>query len=345
MFWYYAESEYAVSVICAILGLVCGTTYLPIALLFAYISYTGIWAMYTTFVNLYPALHRNLAYAFLFIPSTFVWGSGVFKDTVCMFGLGWMTHTVFRIFRNKDFSSKNIILLVISFYLIALTKLYILMAFIPALSLWLMLSYSKRIPIPAVRWLMNLSFIFITILSFTYFTQYFAKELNKYSLEKIAKTAEVTRSWTAQESGDEGSRYDIGQIDGTLSGMLSMLPNGIIVSLFRPFPWEVRKVIIGLSAIEALFFLLITIKVFVFSRSKAYKRLFTDPNILFCFIFSIIFAFAVGVSSGNFGALSRYKIPCLPFYGAMLAILYTVKTQHDKNKIESYHKRKNHSLI
>jgi hypothetical protein len=43
--------------------------------------------------------------------------------------------------------------------------------------------------------------------------------------------------------------------------------------------------------------------------------------VVFSLIFSLIFAFAVGASSGNFGALSRYKIPCLPFYGAVLAIL------------------------
>jgi hypothetical protein len=46
-----------------------------------------------------------------------------------------------------------------------------------------------------------------------------------------------------------------------------------------------------------------------------------DPNIIFCLIFSLIFAFAVGISSYNFGALSRYKIPCLPFYAAFLFIL------------------------
>jgi hypothetical protein len=46
-----------------------------------------------------------------------------------------------------------------------------------------------------------------------------------------------------------------------------------------------------------------------------------DPNLTFCLVFSIIFAFAVGISSYNFGALSRYKIPCLPFYAAALVIL------------------------
>jgi len=30
----------------------------------------------------------------------------------------------------------------------------------------------------------------------------------------------------------------------------------------------------------------------------------------------------VGISSFNFGALSRYKIPCLPFYALALILIY-----------------------
>ena len=37
---------------------------------------------------------------------------------------------------------------------------------------------------------------------------------------------------------------------------------------------------------------------------------------------SFVFAIAVGISSANFGALSRYKIPCMPFYLVMLMLLY-----------------------
>jgi hypothetical protein len=47
-----------------------------------------------------------------------------------------------------------------------------------------------------------------------------------------------------------------------------------------------------------------------------------DPNIQFCLIFTVIFAFAVGISSANFGTLSRYRIPCLPLYGLALVLIY-----------------------
>jgi len=330
MEWYNDPSSYTVAVLGAIFGLLNGTSYLPIALMFAYFSFTGVWAMYKTFVNLYPKLHKELAIAFLFIPSTFVWGSALFKDTVCMFGLGWMVYTTFRIFVNGDFSFRNLFMLVVSFYLIAIIKLYILLAFLPALSLWLLLTYSHKIKTAGLRWMANLLFIGVIIAGFFFFTQRFAAEMNRYSLEKVANTAATTRGWIAYASGDEGSAYDLGEFDPGLIGMLTKFPQAVVVTLFRPFLWESGKIIVLLSALEAFVFLYFTLKVMVKRKAKVFSMISKDPNLSFCLVFSIIFAFAVGISSYNFGALSRYKIPCLPFYGALLIIIYYSGTHSAK---------------
>lgn len=322
MEWYKDPSSYTVAVIGAVLGLLNKTTYLPIALLFAYISYSGIWAMYKTFVQIYPDLYKPLAIAFLFIPSTVVWGSAIFKDTICMFGLGWMTYTTFRIFINKDFSVRNLSMLIISFYLIALIKLYILLAFIPALGLWLLMNYSKKIRSSGLRFLANIFFVGIIVVNFLFFAQVFAKELNRYSLEKIAKTAAITRGYIYSVSErDEGSAYDLGEFEPTIGGMLLKFPQAVVVTLYRPYIWESGKIIVLLSAIESLVFLFFTLRVFYKRGWTTFSIAARDPNLIFLIVFSLIFAFAVGITSYNFGALSRYKIPCLPFFGAFLMIL------------------------
>jgi hypothetical protein len=335
LYWYDASSEYLVCVITALLGLLNFTSYFPIALLFAFLAYSGIWAMFRTFAELYPKYARGLAFAFLFIPSTVVWGSGIFKDTICMFGLGWLTFATFRIFVNRDLSVRNVLLLVLSFYLISQIKLYILLGFLPALVLWLLMSYSKKISIPAVRWVVNIFFIGVTVLSFVFFSQRFAAEMNKYSLEKISETVNITKGWITYASGDEGSAYDIGEIDGSLGSMVRLFPQAVVVTLFRPFPWEIKKVIVALSAMESLFFIYLTLQMLFNKNRRPLKTLFRDPNVLFSLIFAVIFSFAVGISSGNFGALSRYKIPALPFYGAVLAIMLGEKysvTKGEKKK-------------
>lgn len=333
MEWYGVASTYTVASIAAILGLLNGTSYMPIALLFAWLSYSGIWAMYKTFARLYPGLEKQLAIAFLFIPSVVVWGSSIFKDTVCIFGLGWMTYCTFRVFIDKDFSVKNFLLLALGFYLVAVIKIYILLSFLPALSLWLLMTYSHTIKSLAVKWVLNLTFVAITVAGFVFFTAEFAKELNRYSLEKIAQTAESTRAWITYASGDEGSAYSLGQFSPTIGGMLGKFPAAVVVTLFRPFLWEAKKLIILLSALEALIFLYFTLRVIIVRRTKIFSVVGKDPNLMFFFVFSMVFAFAVGISSYNFGALSRYKIPCLPFYAALLIVLnYPPMTR--KNSIQ-----------
>jgi hypothetical protein len=321
LYWYDSGAEYTVSVITALMGLLTFNSYMPTALLFAFISFSGIWAMYKTFVQLYPKNSLALAVAFLFIPSTVVWGSGIFKDTICMFGVGWITYATFRFFINKDFSIRNILIIVISFVLIAQVKIYILLGFLPALALWLLLTYSKRIKAPALRRLTNIFFILLTIAASFFFMQSFAEELNKYSLEQITKTAKVTQDWTSFAAGEEGSTYDIGEIGESAGSLVALFPKAVAVTFFRPFPWEVKKAIMALSMLEALAFIYFTLRMFFSRNGKPVRSLIQDPNLLFCLVFALIFGFAVGLSSGNFGALSRYKIPCLPFYGAMLAIM------------------------
>jgi hypothetical protein len=77
------------------------------------------------------------------------------------------------------------------------------------------------------------------------------------------------------------------------------------------------------NALEAFLFLFVTLKIiFTIGLRRVGQAIASDANIQFCLIFTMIFAFAVGLSSGNFGALSRYRIPCLPMYGLALVLIY-----------------------
>lgn len=322
-FYWNDPSSYTVSAIGAFLGLFTFTTYLPTSLLYACLSFSGIWVMFKTFARIYPSYIKELAIAFLFIPSVFVWGSGIFKDTLCMFGLGWLTYATFRIFVDKDRSIKNLFLLALSFYLIYKIKIYILLSFVPALAIWLLITYSSRIKSEVIRYLATLFFIVISVISFLLLAQVFANELERYSLERIIQTAEQTRGWIAYSTeNQEGSGYDLGAFEPTFFGMLAKFPQGVNVTLFRPYLWEARKPLVIFSALEAFGFIILTIMAFKKGIFKSFKKIFSDPNLFFFFTFSIVFAFAVGITTYNFGSLSRYKIPCIPFFAAMLLILY-----------------------
>jgi hypothetical protein len=148
----------------------------------------------------------------------------------------------------------------------------------------------------------------------------------RYKLENLAATTQVTAEWiTAMGTLQGGSVYSLGEFDGTFTGMLAKFPQAVVVSLYRPFLWEVKNPVMLLSALEAAFFLFMTFRMLrEFKFRTLYAMLNDQPVLLFCFIFSITFAFAVGISSYNFGTLVRYKIPLMPFF---LAALYIIRSQ------------------
>ena len=168
--------------------------------------------------------------------------------------------------------------------------------------------------------------VFVIILcfgGFLFFSQKFAVELGKYSLANVAKTSYVTSTYIAGASGEDGSAYDLGAIDPSIGGMLKKFLPAVNVSLFRPYIWETNKPLQLINALEAMLFLWVTIKlIIVVGLKRIWKTINSDPTIQFCLIFTIIFAFAVGLSSGNFGTLSRYRIPCLPFFAITLFLIY-----------------------
>ena len=76
-----------------------------------------------------------------------------------------------------------------------------------------------------------------------------------------------------------------------------------------------------ISAVESFAILLLTLYILFYARSVLH-RVITNPLLLFCILFSLTFAFAVGVSTFNFGTLVRYKIPMIPFYIIALGEVY-----------------------
>ena len=325
-YWYGAKSpEYLISIIGAIIGLFTMTTYLPTSVIFASLSFIGVWKMYVVFTKLYPRLTKQMAFAFLFIPSVIFWGSGFMKDTITLTCIGWVTHFFYRIFFENKKVIFNSALAIIFIYIIYIVKSYIVMAFLPAVLLWGvgLLSYKikdTRLIIFARYFLYASAIAGIALIGGRLQTEMFGE----YNVESIAYKSFVTRDYLYRISNEQdGSGYTLGDFDPTLLGMLEQAPAGINVTLFRPYLWEARKPIVMISAIESLLYLIFTIVAIVRNNPiRMIQRIFADETLQFCLIFTLIFAFAVGISTSNFGSLVRYKIPCLPFYTAFLIILF-----------------------
>lgn len=292
-------------------------------ILVAWVSFGGVWRLYLVFVEEYPSLAKQLAIAFLFIPSVLFWGSGVMKDTYTFTAACWMTSSVYGMVLKRRNIFWNSMYVLFSAYVMISMKPYIFVALLPGCFIWIVFNRIQQIENQIIKVLAAPVIIMIGfVLAAGVFSQAESSLGDYGSLDSIVDRAIATQEDLKREAY-EGNSFDIGTIDPSIGGMISHAPIAIFAGLFYPTLVQVRNPVMLISALEntvLMFFLLymvVTIGPIGFVR-----YVFSKPMILFSFIFAIFFSFAVGLTTSNFGALVRYKIVALPFF---LASLYMIR--------------------
>ena len=321
-------STYIVVKLAAITNLFCFDSYLSNAFIFAALSFIGIWRLYKMLFKMFPEKKQILAWAFLFIPSVFFWGSGILKDNVTYGFLGIFITSFYYLFIERRQLFKNLVLLFVSVYVIGVIKSYILLAAIPSMFIWLYLKFRGKIKSSALKALAT-PILLVLIFGAGYGTlQIAGSSFNKFSIDNAQEKAEDMQRWHTYRvevlKGGDGSSYNLGKVDFTPIGILTKIPKAVNAALFRPYLWEAGNIAVFLAAIESLILLIITIRfLFLFSinMSAGFDYISKNPIIYFMFVYSFIFAFSVGFTSFNFGALSRYRIPLLPFYVSAILLV------------------------
>ena len=308
--------------------------YFTTSILFAWFFFKGYWKLFLLLHKLYPGYRKEFAFAVFFFPSVMFWGSGILKDTVTLSMTGWFVYSVYFAFVLKEQRFKNIFAMLITGYFIMAIKPYIIVALVPGAFIWLAWSYIRKYENRVLRFVLapvatllflGLGFGVLTLLQ---------SSLGTYgSLDSIILKALITYDDHTRALSYGENFYDLGEFDGTVENFFSKAPLAITTGLFRPFLWEARNVFMVLAALENMAFLFLV--VIIFWRTgfvKSIKIAFDEPLVVFSITFAIVFAFGVGISSGNFGAMVRLKIPLLPFLAAGLLTLYRRSMEIKKEK-------------
>ncbi len=319
------KSSFFVIRLAAILDLFTFSTYTATGLFFAFFSFIGSWFLFLTFYKRYPEIHFWVALGCLFIPSVFFWGSGVLKDSLVIGGLGLITWLLDELFIEKRISILKIIFLIVLLWSLFSLKKFILQAYIPAAIIWIYLSNLDRIQSFVLRVLVMPVAIALSFVGAYYSAVKIGENDARYALENLAYTSYITaRDIRYQTGRGAGSGYELSEyFDGSLGNALRLAPQAINVTLFRPYLWEVKNPLMLMSALESLTLLLLTVFIVVRKGYGAFTKIL-NPEVAFTLSFTIVYAFAVGVSTYNFGTLARYKIPILPFFFLGLVILYNL---------------------
>lgn len=325
-YFFRANDVFFMSKIISIFNFITGNNYLASNILYSMLCSYGVWKLYETLCKLYPSIYKYFAVGVLFYPTIGIWGSGILKDPLTLAAVG----LIFYGFYNISIGYKLIysfFLIILSFFLCFILKPYILYTFVPIMLIWLQSKYRNRIKNIFLKIIITPLILIIFFIGGFYFLKTVSEGAGKYSLDNVKSVAEGFHNWHTflAETRDQ-SGYSLGEVEYTPIGILTKAPEAFFVTYFRPFIFtDVRNFATVFEAIQSFILLIVTIYVFFkVGLINFFKNLYRNDEIKVFLLFAIIFGIAVGITSYNFGALSRYKIPGLPFYTSFLAILFKV---------------------
>jgi len=301
-------------------------------IIFASISFIGLWMAYSNLCKLYPNYSKHLLISFFMIPTIMYWGSGVLKDTVTISCMGWMIYSFSNIFIFKRKIIYSFFIIFLASILIYYLKPYILYVLLPTLLIWGQTNLKNLIKGSFIR-IILIPLIVITISISTFFVlKNISIGAGKYDINKIEQTLEGFQSWHGYLNATQNqSGYTLGEMEFTSLGFIKVTPAALNVTFFRPYLWEIRNIPTLIGAVESFILFLFFFYLIIKLRGRFFKIIFKNKDILFMMIFSVIFGVIVGVSSYNFGALSRYKMPAQLLFVTALFLIYNIAKDEQKS--------------
>lgn len=281
----------------------------------AFGSFSGKYAIYLVFREMFPKLYRlRLALVCFLFPSVVFWSSGLLKEAIAFFGLGWLFYGGYKLLERKFFTGVPLVLLGGLF--VGISKAYILFPFVVGWGGWLFWrrAINGRRALLPVYVAIGLAVAFGGIILL-------GQLFPRYAVDQIAEETATLQSYGTASAG--GSNYKI--VSGeerSILGQLAFAPIAVVSTLLRPFIFEVRNAMSAINAFETTTLLLMILGI-VWRRklSEIWKLVSSSPTLIFCIAFVFAFSIGVGLATTNLGTLSRYRIPMMPFYGAILMTL------------------------
>jgi hypothetical protein len=297
-------------------------SYFIATFLVSIVTYGGLWQLYLMFTRHFPQYRKALAIGILFMPSVIFWGSGILKDSFTLAATCYFIVATDRIISRSGNSVIKWVMLIAAGYIILLIKPYILIILLPGTMVWYFYAKIRKIKNHFFRYII-VPFIYLFIIAGSYGAlTTLGSSLGKFAPDKALSTAVIIQN-DLQSEHYEGRSFDIGEFEATPLSIASKFPAAVTAGLFRPFIFEAGNVVMLLSGLENLFMLAITLFVLFTMKPKViYQLVVKNPLIMYSFVFAVFFAFMIGVTTSNFGALVRFKIPLIPLYMASIMIIY-----------------------
>lgn len=271
-----------------------------------FLSLSGLVALYKNALKFIKNKNKELIFGIFLLPSVIFWGSGVMKEGLLFFGLGFLIYHFFAII--EKFTIVSLIWIILTTTLIYFTKFYVLAIAIPVLvaHFWISKSNEKFI-------LMKYLIVFVIYI-------FLGTELHlifpKLNTLEILVTKQHDFIGLAKFM-NSGSLINIPLLTPDIWSFIKYAPQAFFITMFRPFVTEADSMMVLMAALENLLISLVLIIALVFANYRQIHK-----SIFYACMFAVIFMFVLtGLITPVMGAMVRYKVPALPFLMILLIMM------------------------
>ena len=325
--WIYKEDEaWFAAKVFTLLTFLTFKSYFAMTMITAYVSFRVSWLLYEVVLKFNLFNERTAAIGVLFLPSTCFWCTGITKDMLIYSSVVYLLIQGFTfLIPNQLKSYRNWFLIIVSIYLILNIRDFMIIVALGPFFMSIGARWSRNQTSGFSKWLIQLFFIGLILFAMTSF-------LSSEKGKEFAAEAEVIQKDLKTNTTYGSNRYDLGITDYSTNGMLRAMPISIFTAFYRPYLWEGDSLFVRISAIEAFFFLIITLR-FVFGNNiiQSLRTIRNNELLMASLVFALILGFFAGYTSGLFGVLVRFKAPLLPFL--FLVLMY--KKQEEVVEIDT----------
>ncbi|CAG5087301.1 hypothetical protein CRYO30217_03447 [Parvicella tangerina] len=283
------------------------------SLFFCFLSLIGTVALYRVVKKMFLKGQNLLVLLMFLLPSVLLWSSGVLKESILIFALGLLFLALDKLLHFKE-RRIPIIAILLTLLLMVYIKFYVLVAFIPAITCYIIAHYSAW-----KKWKIYLPII-VGFGLLALFSKHIPPHMDFVKILE-GKQEDFVR---LAEFQDAGSKFELTDIDQSFFGIVKVIPEGILNCFIRPLPWRANSTLSIPAVLENLFVLgLLFMGISQIIRRKVSVHHEHMNFLWFSVIFVLLLYAIIGVTTPVAGALVRYKVPALPFL--MVVLVYLLK--------------------
>ena len=148
------------------------------------------------------------------------------KDSFVLGSICWISHCFYYGVIKRKKVIKNIFILIVHFTIIINVKPYVAIAAIPGMLIWTNSGIIKSLKSSFAKFVLRpLIFSLIILIGLSVFNNLDAIGLSQYeNVDQTIEQAQVIQQDLLREEQYGGNNYNIGELDGTFSGMLRLSP-------------------------------------------------------------------------------------------------------------------------